>query len=179
MKTLVVYASHLGSTEGIATRIAETLRQHGVDATLQPAARTAEVAAYDGVIVGGGVYAGHWHPEAVAFVEQNEFELARRPVWLFGSGPIGDTAAKAEAEETKDVLSLAARVGARGHRMFAGSFDRSMVDDSGFDFFTRQIAKRFIPEGDWRDWPEIEAWATSIATELKPAVADPMTAGVA
>ena len=30
----------------------------------------------------------------------------------------------------------------------------------------RFIAKRFVPEGDFRDWPAVDAWADEIAHEL-------------
>ena len=41
------------------------------------------------------------------------------------------------------------------------------ADGSELGRIERFVAKRFIPEGDWRDWPSIEAWARSIALDLK------------
>lgn len=32
-----------------------------------------------------------------------------------------------------------------------------------------------MPAGDFRDWPEIEAWAKGIARELQEAAAQPQT----
>ena len=36
----------------------------------------------------------------------------------------------------------------------------------------RTVVRRFLPDGDWRDWPEIEAWAGGIAAALAH---DPVT----
>jgi hypothetical protein len=51
--------------------------------------------------------------------------------------------------------------------IFAGAHDRSEIDDSELTRFEKFIAKRFVPEGDWRDWAVIEAWAQEIARDLQ------------
>jgi menaquinone-dependent protoporphyrinogen oxidase len=33
------------------------------------------------------------------------------------------------------------------------------------------VVRKFLPDGDWRDWPTIEAWAAGIARELLTAPA--------
>ena len=33
----------------------------------------------------------------------------------------------------------------------------------------RTVVRKFLPDGDWRDWTAIEAWATGIARELAAA----------
>jgi menaquinone-dependent protoporphyrinogen oxidase len=49
--------------------------------------------------------------------------------------------------------------------VFFGAWDRSRLDRSKLGFAERIIAKR-LPEGDWRDWPAIDAWAAGIARRL-------------
>lgn len=49
--------------------------------------------------------------------------------------------------------------------MFLGAWDRSRLDRSKLGFAERMVAKR-LPEGDWRDWTAIDAWAVGIARLL-------------
>jgi menaquinone-dependent protoporphyrinogen oxidase len=88
--------------------------------------------------------------------------LAGRPVWLFSSGPVGDPP-KPE-EDPVDVADLIALTRARQHRVLAGKLVRRQLS-----FPERAIvAALHVPEGDFRDWPEIRAWAAEIAQVLQP-----------
>ncbi len=171
MKVLVTYGSHLGSTAAMAERIGAVIDAAGLEVSVQPAAM-ADAAdgagSYDAFVIGGGTYGGRWHPDAVAFIRGHAGELVSKPVWLFSSGPLGSTPVS-EAKEPSEIAELAPLVRARGHAVFAGSFDRGTVDAGELGRVERFVAKRFIPEGDWRDWPSIEAWARSIAVDLKAA----------
>ena len=171
MKVLVTYGSHLGSTAAMAERIGAVIDEAGLEVSVQPAAM-ADAAdgagSYDAFVIGGGTYGGRWHPDAVAFIRGHAGQLVSKPVWLFSSGPLGSTPAS-EAKEPSEVAELAPLVRARGHAIFAGAFDRGTVDAGELGRVERFVARRFIPEGDWRDWPSIEAWARSIAVDLKAA----------
>jgi retinol dehydrogenase-14 len=103
---------------------------------------------------------------ASRFVRRNRAALASRPVWLFSSGPIGAMAARHEPAEPKGIAQLRRAVDPRDHRVFFGAWDRGNLERGRLGFAERIIAKRFLPEGDWRDWPEIEAWAAGIARSL-------------
>jgi menaquinone-dependent protoporphyrinogen oxidase len=166
MKILIAVGSHLGSTTGIAERMAVVLREAGFEVSVQPAASAGPVEGYEGFIVAGGTYAGRWHPDAVAFVRRNVQGLAGQPVWLFSSGPLGSIGDAAPKDAT-EITELGSLVNARGHAVFAGAHDRTAVEGSELSRIEKFIAKRFIPEGDWRDWPSIEAWARAIALDLK------------
>ena len=86
--------------------------------------------------------------------------LSRIPVWLFSSGPVGDP--PKPADECVDAAPLAKLIGAREHRLFAGDVDRKRLG-----FGERLIvAVVRAPDGDFRPWPEIEAWANEIAAAL-------------
>lgn len=168
MNVLIAYATRLGSTRGIASRIGAALAADGLATTVVPIASVSDLRAYDAFVIGSAVYAGHWITEAGHFVEDHQVVLAAHPVWLFSSGPVGDAATHAPVAPA-GIEALGLAVSARGHRIFAGALDRAAVDGARFGSVERFIAKRFVPEGDFRDWPEIDAWATEIAGELKGA----------
>ena len=165
-RVLVAYASRLGATREIARRIGEVLRTAEHVVTVQSVDDPVDVAAFDAVVLGSGVFAGHWHRPALDFVHRHRRELAARPTWLFSSGPVGSIALDHAPKDPADVPELTQLVSPRGHRVFFGALDRSAVDDSDLSRFERIIAKRFVPEGDWRDWAAIEAWAADIAAQV-------------
>ena len=166
MNVLVSYASRMGSSREIAARIAATLREGGLDATVQAADRTADITAYDAFVIGSGVYAGHWLKEATEFVWRNRALLADRPVWLFSSGPVGTSAVSHPPVDPKEIAHIVAAIAPREHDVFAGALDRQAVDGAGLGVAERFVAKRFVPEGDFRDWDEIDAWARMIGRTL-------------
>jgi menaquinone-dependent protoporphyrinogen oxidase len=59
MRVLIAYASRYGATKGIAERIAATLSQQGVEATVVDAQRAADPAGYDAAIIGSASYYFH------------------------------------------------------------------------------------------------------------------------
>ena len=160
MKILVSAASKHGATADIAKAIGEALTAAGHEAVVLPPDAVTSLAGYDAVVLGSGLYVGHWLDAAKALVERVGGELADRPVWLFSSGPIGDPP-KPE-EDPADLPELMAATGARGHRLFAGLVDKSRL---GLGEKVILAAVR-APEGDYRSWDEIRAWAQEIAAAL-------------
>ena len=181
MKVLVAYASRHGSTRGIAERITERLRADGLEATLQSAAEVRDIAGYEAVVVGSAAYMLRWLADATRFVERNRAELSARPVWLFSSGPVGtDTVDKQgrpvlEAMIPRDWPKLRAAVHPRGERVFFGAWDPDQPPVGIAERFVHLMpaAKAAMPNGDWRDWPAIDAWADEIAAALVPAILTP------
>ena len=84
---LVAYGSRLGSTKGIAERIAARLRTHGIDTTACDVQTGFEPGRYDAFVIGSAVYAGHWLKDVTRRVGEHTAVLSARPVWLFSSGP--------------------------------------------------------------------------------------------
>lgn len=56
----------------------------------------------------------------------------------------------------------------RDHRVFAGALDRGTLAGADLGRVERFVAERFVPDGDFRDWPAIDAWADDIARALVP-----------
>ena len=176
MHVLVAYASRHGATQGVAERIAETLRAVGIDAKAQPVASVKSVAGYDAFVIGSAAYMFHWLKEAVALVRRDRGVLAGKPVWLFSSGPLGNDATDAQGRDQKvvtipkDIPGLADSIHAREHRVFFGAYQPGKPIGLAERFMTMMpAASKAIPAGDFRNWPEIEAWAAQIARDLGPA----------
>jgi menaquinone-dependent protoporphyrinogen oxidase len=173
MKTVVVYASKYGSTKGIAEFIAETLRQQGTQAEAQQVGVVHNPAGYDAFVIGSAVYMTHWLKEATEFVMQNRTVLASRPVWLFSSGPLGTEPKDAQGRdlcvvsEPKEIAEFREAINPRDHRVFFGALDSSKLGFAHRMTWKLPAARAMLPEGDFRDWKDIEAWANSIAQALK------------
>jgi menaquinone-dependent protoporphyrinogen oxidase len=164
-KVLVAYASRLGGTRGIAEAIGAGLGKRGHDAVVRAVEEVASLDGFDAVVLGSGVFANHWHKPAVELARRHEAELTARPLWLFSSGPIGEIKNPGPLADPKEVAALRSRLRPRDHQIFWGSMDRDALNKSDIGGLTR-LFSRFIPEGDWRDWPAIDAWAEKISTAL-------------
>jgi menaquinone-dependent protoporphyrinogen oxidase len=173
MHVLVAYASRHGATKGIAERIAETLVKAGLDADVRPVSEVKSLAGYDAFVIGSAAYMFKWPKDAATFVQRNRATLAANPVWFFSSGPTGgplDAKGRDQKLTTvpKDAAELAAAVHARDLRIFFGAYSRDRKPVGMAErFMSIMPAMEGVPEGDFRDWPDIEAWATGIADELR------------
>jgi menaquinone-dependent protoporphyrinogen oxidase len=172
MRAVVVYASKYGFTKGIADFIADTIRQNGVEAVAQEADKLKTIEDHDAFVIGSAVFYGKWMKEAREFVTRNREVLASRPVWLFSSGPVGkETMDKQghdlrEASAPKDIAEFKRIINPRDHRVFYGGLDISK--HLSLRILSRSSSVRAgLPDGDFRDWKEIEAWATNIAQDLR------------
>ncbi len=179
MKVLVAYASRHGATQGIAERIADTLGGLGLEAEARPAASVASVTEYDAFVVGSAAYLFHWLKEAREFVQHNHAVLAGKPVWLFSSGPLGTEPLNAKgidqkvAAVPKEAAELIGAVHARDHHVFFGAYEHDQKPMGLAERFVSIMpaAREALPAGDFRDWPEIDAWAAGIAAQLQPVTA--------
>jgi menaquinone-dependent protoporphyrinogen oxidase len=180
MHVLVAYESRHGSTRGIAERIAETLRRAGLDAEARRVTEVKSVTGYDALVIGSAAYMFHWEKAATSFVRRHEKEIAARPTWLFSSGPTGTSLLDEQGRDQKvtlvpkEIPGLRAALKARDHRVFFGAWDPTQKPVGLAERFMHLMpasAMDAMPVGDFRDWPEIEAWAGEIAGHLRrPAV---------
>ena len=159
MRILVAYASRHGATRGVAERIARRLEEGGLRVSLKQVDAVDDVATFDAAIIGSSVYFGAWSKNAAAFVHRNQHALSRIPVWLFSSGPLDAM----QLPPPKEVAEFNASIKPRAHRVFAGSLDSSKLG-VGEKLMTKALR---APEGDYRDWNAIDAWADDIAQEIR------------
>jgi menaquinone-dependent protoporphyrinogen oxidase len=166
MKVLVAYGSKHGSTAEIAQRLGGWLgaalaaADPSAEVDVMPADEVGELEGYGAVVIGSAVYAGHWVESATELVEKHGGFLSSVPVWVFSSGPVGDP--PEPHEEPAEVAGVLASIEPRDHRLFAGSLDKHRL---GWGERALVAALR-APEGDFRDWDAVEAWAGEIAAAL-------------
>ncbi|HLT21232.1 MAG TPA: flavodoxin domain-containing protein [Thermomicrobiales bacterium] len=163
MAILVTAASKYGSTLEIGVAIRDELNARGLDAEFLEPSAVDDPRRYDAFIVGSAIYMGRWQAPAREFLSAHREVLAERPVWLFSSGPLGD--APGVGIDDRELAELMALSGARDHRLFAGKLDRAELG------FGERLITRVVraPDGDFRDWDEIRAWADEIAAALAAA----------
>jgi menaquinone-dependent protoporphyrinogen oxidase len=168
MNVLVAYASKHGSTAEIAEAIAAALRQSGlsVDCTVAGEVKTLEP--YDAVVLGSAVYIKRWRGDAKHFLRKHHDGLSQRPFWVFSSGPVGEPKGEVDLAwlEPPRIVDQVERIGARGHVVFGGRMPTNPRGPA-----QRAMVANCPPEyRDRRDWDEIRAWATSVASELRARV---------
>ena len=172
MRVLVTYSSRYGSTRGIAERIAEVLRESGLAAQARSLHVLGSVDSYGAYVVGSAVYMGHWQSDAKAFVRHHRALLTEHPTWLYSSGPLGAAETDAHgrdvriASEPAEIESLRSDIRPRDHRVFFGAFGRGRLGLADRVVAALPATRELLPEGDFRDWAEIDAWARGIAAEL-------------
>ena len=125
MQVLVAYGSKRGGTAGLAAMVGRALEAAGVSADVRTAGKVGSLDRYDAVIVGGALYATRWHPEARRFVKHRAAELSRRPVWLFSSGPLDDSAVQHDIPPVPQVCKAMRLCHARDHATFGGRLART------------------------------------------------------
>jgi menaquinone-dependent protoporphyrinogen oxidase len=152
---LVAYASKHGSTREVAEAIAAKLRQEQLEVEIQPAAAVGDAARYEGVVLGGALYFGRWHADALRFLKRNRKALKAVPIAVFGMGPL--TTADKDMDGAQRQLERAlARV--PGIEPVSTAAFGGVVDPAKLRFpFSA------MPASDARDWDAIDAWAESVA----------------
>jgi menaquinone-dependent protoporphyrinogen oxidase len=182
VRLLVAYATRYGSTGGIAERVGERLRREaGFEVDLLDVAdrgAVGDLTRYDAFVIGSALYFGHWAKPAVAFVQDHRESIASRPTWLFSSGPLGDEPLDADgrdqrvAAEPEELAALHDAVRPRGHAVFFGALDPHTLGLRDRAIRKLPAGRDLLPEGDFRDWDEIEGWAAQIAQELTTVTTD-------
>jgi len=154
-KVLVAASGRHGATYELAQAIGAVIAAHGLSVDVRHLEEVENASAYDALVLGSAVYMGRWTKEARSFLDRHERTIATRPTWLFSSGPIGESG-------EFDASQLVEATGAREHRLFGGRLIRAFLG-------RRERAVTAVlhaPEGDYREWAVVTAWATAIARTI-------------
>ncbi len=158
-KVLVTYASKYGSTGGVADAIRKELCSKDVTTDMALISNAGNIGSYQGVVIGSAIYMGKWMSEAVDFVKKNKDTLRQMPVAYF---LVCMTLARPTEENRAKVLSYmdpilkaVPEIKPVGIGTFAGA-----LDYNNLSWLNKKILKsKGTPEGDFRDWNSIRAWA--------------------
>jgi menaquinone-dependent protoporphyrinogen oxidase len=158
-KVLVIYASKYGSTGGVADAIGKELCSKDVATDVVLIKNSGNVGSYQGVVIGSAIYKGKWMSEAADFVKKNRDILRSVPVAYF---LVCMTLAQPTEKKRTEVLSYmdpilkaVPEIRPVGIGTFAGA-----LDYNNLSWLNAKILKsKGSPEGDFRDWNAIRAWA--------------------
>jgi menaquinone-dependent protoporphyrinogen oxidase len=158
-RVLITYASKYGSTGGVADAIGKELCSREMAADVLLIKNAVNLGSYQGVVVGSAIYRGQWLSEAVDFVKNNSGILRQVPVAYFLvcmtlSHPTEEKRAEVLAY-MDPILKAVPEIRPVEIGTFAGA-----LDYSNLSWLYKKIVKsKGAPEGDFRDWNAIRAWA--------------------
>ncbi|WP_345414446.1 flavodoxin domain-containing protein, partial [Pseudonocardia xishanensis] len=181
-RIVLLHATAAGSTTGIADRIREVLEQAGCTVRAErltegTAPDPAGLADADAVVLGSAVHDMAWLPPALAATHVLATLDPAPPLWCFSvggvqpHGPLTRTMAAQEIRRVEQGFPPGLRP--RAHRLFGGIVQFDTMPLWGKLFYRFVAGGR---PGDHRDWPVIEAWAFTVAAEVRaglPRPADP------
>jgi menaquinone-dependent protoporphyrinogen oxidase len=152
---LIAYATKHGSTREVAETMCNELAELGLHAETAPTAEVEDLTSYDGVIVGGSLYMGRWHGDAVRFAQRHRESLTKLPFAVFAMGPrTTDAHDVSEARAQLDRSLAKAKVREPDAvAIFGGVVDPAKV----------RFPLNRLPASDARDWEAIRSWATTLA----------------
>ena len=158
-KVLVAYGTRAGSTASVAERVAAVLKSNGFAAEALPADKVRDVASYGAVVLGSAVRAGKLMPEALKFVEKNKAAIAARP---FAAFVVCLTMKECDEKSRAAASAYLEPVRLRSKPLSEGLFG-GVMDLAKLGVFERTIMKAMkAPQGDYRNWTEVEAWAAGL-----------------
>jgi len=164
MKILVAYATKTGSTAEVAAEIGRVIESKGgCQVDVRPVGKLKGVDGYDAVVIGSAIHAGKWLSEATKFVKRHRETLNQVPVALFAVCLL----MKEDTEENRRTAAayldpVCEMVRPVEVGLFAGAMDYGKLP-----FILRPLIRAMkAPQGDFRDWEAIRAWASRICDRL-------------
>jgi menaquinone-dependent protoporphyrinogen oxidase len=161
-KVLVAYASRSGSTMEIADSVGKILAESGYAVDVLPVKEVTSVKEYSAVVLGSAIWGGKLLPEAMTFVKQYKPVLAGKPLAVF----VVCLTMKDDTPENRKKVNaylnpLREEVTPQSIGLFAGKMTSAKLN-----IFLRFMVKHMIkaPEGDFRDWTKIHAWAKEVGS---------------
>ncbi len=162
-RVLVAYASKAGSTAEVAVAIGKRLADTGLAVDVRRATNVRSVDGYAAVIVGSAIRAGQWLSEAVRFVRTHREALAARKTAFFTLCMTLQQDTPEHREKVAAYLKPVREILEPDEiELFAGKMDYRKLA-----LAPRLIVKGMkVPEGDFRNWDAIGAWADALRNEM-------------
>lgn len=159
-KILIVYASKAGSTAEIAARIGQRIAKNNTAVDVLPVGKAGDLDGYSAVIVGSAIRTGSVLPEALAFIEKNQAALAQIPFHVFVACMTLNEDTEANRKTVSAYLDpVRALVKPASEGLFAGVMNLNKLP-----LFEKLLIRMMkAPQGDFRKWDLIDAWAGNLA----------------
>ncbi len=168
-RILVAYGTKHGSTAEIATCIGERLSAAGFDTDVLHANLGIEVTKYDALVIGSPMYAARWLPEPALLLITNRERITNIPTALFSIGIIdvkhpGKLREEHNAWVEKAFNQENVQLNVVSTATFKGAYSRRNLP-----FYLRIIDAilQVTPNGDYREWDEVESWGDEVASTLR------------
>ena len=162
-RVLIAYATKHGTTREVAESIAGTLRELGLAVETEEAGRVRDIAHYDAVVVGGGLYMGKWHADARHVLKRHRHQLAGKRLAVFGMGP--DSLDEVKVAESRRQLEHSLAATPELQPIAVAIFGGALEPENWRFPFNR------LPAFDARDWDAIRGWAEQVAAKFTPVAA--------
>ncbi len=176
-KTAILYGSRYGSTEDVAVKIGEILKESGIDISVYNLEEIIKdkqfnLNDYEGILLGTGIYAGQWAKSAKKFLKNYSEKVKER------NQPCGIFVLCGEASNTSKIPELKKRhiedklnkydLKSQLFDVFGGVLDLS--EETRMGKLEQKIIKminkkdpnvKLGQKNDFRDWKQIENFASS------------------
>jgi menaquinone-dependent protoporphyrinogen oxidase len=193
-RILVAYATMAGSTADVARAVGEEIAKSGLQVEVLPIREVRDLAAYDGVVVGGPMIMG-WHRQALGFLKKHRSALQHIPLAVFvmamsltqtgemGAGDVPVTVdeklPKPPAKEgslsfkeryarlsnyLRPIVSSIHPARPMSIGIFGGRLEYGRLKWWAVLFAMLVIQ---APAGDRRNWPAIQSWAAGLPEVLQ------------
>ena len=184
MKTLLVYGTRYGATEGTSEEIAKILQTEGFEVKVANAKKEKinDITPYDLIIVGTGLQFGRWTGEVEDFFQRFQKELAPKKLAIFVSSMKTVLEREGKTEELKKdrKMELEDKVAKRNLQPISLGFFGGVMNFNKMNVITRKTVGSFrvrfekagfkeSPPGvfELRDWDEIRGWAKELIGKVR------------
>jgi len=193
-RILVAYATMAGSTAEVAKTVGEEIAKSGAQVDVLPLDQVKDLAAYDGVVIGGPLIMG-WHRSALGFLKRHRVDFQRIPLAVFvmamsltqtGETSVDGMSITVDAKLPKPpdiegklkfkeryarlsnyvrpILKATRPVNPVSIGVFGGRLEYGRLKWWAVLFAMLIIQ---APAGDRRNWPVIRSWAAALPAALK------------
>ncbi len=162
-RVLILYATKAGSTAEIAAKMGEVLASQNLSADVRPVAKAGDLTPYRTIILGSAIRMGRVLPEVQSFVQANQSVLQQKSFNMFVVCMTLNEDTPANRQVVSAYLDpVRALANPASEGLFAG-----VIDPSKVSLLERLLmAAMKVPQGDFRKWDQITAWAQAIPASL-------------
>ena len=161
---LVTYATSNGSTKEVAVKIAQILRDRGLEPDIQPVKGVKTLVNYRAIVLGVPLKMYRLHKDGRDFIWRFQKDLPEMKVAFFVLGPTHDPYDEKEWEDSRVQLDKEMErypyLNPVALELFGGKYDPKQLGIPAKWFAGK------TPASDIRDWKKISTWAESLPPYL-------------